>query len=119
MFDVAHNAHGALALVNSLQLLYPNNKFNFIFGSVIDKDHNVIIDIISQLTNKLIVCKAFNYRSVETSYLKSISEKYYIETIESKSVNNAIEIALNLTESNLTIIFGSFYVVAEALEYFK
>lgn len=119
LFDVAHNAHGALALVNSLQLLYPNNKFNFIFGSVIDKDHNGIIDIISQLTNKLIVCKAFNYRSVETSYLKSISEKYYIETIESKSVNNAIEIALNLTESNLTIIFGSFYVVAEALEYFK
>lgn len=114
ILDVAHNAQGALQLVSGLKTILPGSKFDFIYGSVRDKNYPEILKIISPIAQNLFAVKANNKRSEEAETICNVAQDMGLQS-QVKSIAEAIQQTLN-SLNKITVIFGSFYVVAEALE---
>ncbi|RYG40113.1 MAG: bifunctional folylpolyglutamate synthase/dihydrofolate synthase, partial [Chitinophagaceae bacterium] len=111
--DVAHNRDGFAALLNQLELQFPNNKWHFILGFVNDKDINAIMELLPR--------HAFYYftqaqipRALPVNELGSLARKAGLKGNDYKNVNDAMSAVLSVAHENDAIICcGSFFVIAE------
>lgn len=69
MIDGAHNSHGVLALADSLQELYPKEKFHFIMGVMADKDYEEMIDALLPLAVDFITVTPESSRALQSKEL--------------------------------------------------
>ena len=112
--DVAHNAAGVKALVDSLSV-FGERKIVCVFSCMRDKDWKEMIRVLGEVVGVFIVCAAEGKeRAEETENLFSEAKKY-AETYSSKSVGEAIEFAKELAGGkDLILITGSIYMMGEA-----
>ncbi len=118
IIDTSHNSsafEGFLKEVNDLDF---KNKVA-IFGIMKDKKVSDSINLIEKTFKKIITCQARTERALESSKLAArFSETSKIQ--DGQSVANAIKLAINDIEKVSAIfIFGSNYVVGEAIEYLE
>ena len=113
MVDGAHNPQGVLALVHSLSILYPQEKFIFVTGIFADKDHGTMIKEIVPYVYELYVTSMDEkrYVSAEELYQEALSNhipcKIYASLDE--AIVKAKESALR--QNIKCIVFGSLALV--------
>lgn len=113
VLDTAHNSDAIKNFILSLNYLLTKPKVA-VFGIMKDKEINDTINLIENSFEKIYLCQASTERSLNVDLL---SEKFSNSKIEKfDSVGGAIEKALKETDKVITI-FGSNYIVGEAIEY--
>jgi len=120
IIDGAHNLHGAIALRKSIKSLLKDYKITFVVGMLQDKDvHGVLGDLIP-LMNKVIATTPNNPRAMKAVDLAEELKRFGKETYSSENIQDAINIAINITDKNEVIIFaGSLYMIGEVRGVFK
>lgn len=117
MVDGAHNSNGVAALRESLQALFPGEKFHFIMGVMADKDYEQMIEELLPL--------AVDFKTVTVDSARALLAETLAACIQKRGV--CAECAADLPsclamaqDTNYkTIAFGSLYFVGEIEAVFK
>ncbi|OWZ83896.1 bifunctional folylpolyglutamate synthase/dihydrofolate synthase [Natranaerobius trueperi] len=125
MLDAAHNPAGIAALMQGLEDMNVNQnwgKIVFLTGALKDKQIEKMIDNFFVLPDEIIITKPNNKRSANPEEIEGKLQKFYnnmkIKTIS--EIEKATYEGINATnKKGLLVIFGSFYLVAEAKKYIK
>jgi len=112
VIDGAHNPHGARALRESLDKIFPHGKRVWVFGALKDKNFAEMIKILFRANDYVIVTPPDSERAASTEMLcKSLHEN----NISCAAVENnfeAIERLKNL-DGDTKIIAGSLYLIGK------
>lgn len=103
IIDGAHNPNGTMALRKSLDEKFPNQKFNFIFGCLNNKDYTQMMKNLFTEKDEIYFYTFNNPNSCNFDELQGncdFKAKPFIEYENNK---------------NLTVICGSFYMIKELL----
>lgn len=115
ILDTAHNSDAIKNFLRSLNSLIPNLKVA-VFGIMKDKLIDDVIGLIENSFDRIYLCQARINRSLDVNLLAEKFSKTKIKKFS--SVDLAIETAMkDINEKNFIVIFGSNYIVGEALEY--
>lgn len=116
--DAGHNAHSLKNLKQNFEKL-KYNKLHLVLGFANDKDVNNILDYFPKNANYYF-CKASVQRAMSEKDLLEIASKKGINSKGFETVPDAIKNAIEKSKNeDIIYIGGSFFVVADALEYFK
>ena len=110
MIDGAHNSHGVRALAESLQQLYPNEKFHFIMGVMADKDYEEMIDVLLPLAIDFVTVTPESSRALQSKDLAECIAKKGIKARYVEDMEAAIRPFLpqgNCEKENVTVIKSS------------
>ena len=114
MVDGAHNSHGVTALCDSLKILFPNEKFHFLFGVMADKDYQEMIQKILPL--------AMDVTTVTVEYgcaasAEELAEYIKRNGVKAESRENTKEALANIPKhrKEKTIALGSLYFIREIM----
>ncbi len=114
ILDGSHNSGGIENLFITLNIVFPDKKWNIVFATMSDKDFSNAIQLIKLNYKKLYLTNLKIPRAMQAEKLALIAEKVGIKSIE---VFENIELLLNsLKNENDVLIFGSFYLAGEILE---
>lgn len=111
ILDTAHNPAAFEKLAETTQLLFPETKFNLVFGAMSDKNVSEILDKIKLITNLLIIAQPSTRRAMPANSIKQIADKLQIESIIIENPQQAYEYAKSKNEP--VIVAGSFYLLAD------
>ncbi len=117
ILDVAHNVDGARVLVGSLASVEVRGRtVRALFGAVDEKDVAGILDGIAPVVDRLYAVRAENHRSQSAQEIATQAERAGIATVVCGSVRRGVEqILAEAQPDDIVLIFGSFYVVGEAI----
>lgn len=110
LIDGAHNSNGVKALKESLEGLWPDEKFHIIMGVMSDKDYEEMLDIIFPLAKDFCTVTPGNSRSLEGSNLAELIEKRGLKV---SVLGSTSDIPGVLKEDAKNIAMGSLYFIAE------
>lgn len=111
ILDGAHNIDGAYALRSSLEIYFPCQKFNVIFGSLDDKDYGSVIPTLAPVSRKVIITKVPSHRSINPEQVWEAWKAYNCNVDFIPEPDKALEKLLNDTHEPL-LITGSLYLVS-------
>ena len=118
VLDGAHNAASMKAILSSINKIFDYKRLICIFGISSDKDIKGVSKELETSSDIVILTKSKNERAKEAIYLKENFSKVKIEVTD--NVASAIDLGLNMVDSeDLVLITGSFYVVGEAITFFR
>ena len=122
LLDVSHNESSAKYLATFIQRNFDDQiEINAVFGAMVDKDINSIIEPLIERINQWYVTSPDIERSMPAEELaelmasKNVNE---VKTIESVA-GACLKAQEDTVEGGLVLIFGSFYTVAEAFPVLK
>ncbi|TXC78780.1 bifunctional folylpolyglutamate synthase/dihydrofolate synthase [Luteibaculum oceani] len=111
-FDVAHNTAGVAHVLEKAKSIVDHKGWNFVFGVVRDKDLGKIMDLLPE-ESTYYLCEAKVPRALPLEELEKTFKSRGFNYFLSKSVEEAVQMAS--AQGKPTLVFGSFFVVAEAL----
>lgn len=76
ILDGAHNLGGAQALRESLQKMFPGEKFVFLIGMLGDKDHEGYMSEISRVAERVVITDVPSERGIRAEELARIAAKF-------------------------------------------
>lgn len=117
--DGAHNAYSMRKLVESIKNYFPHNRCLVIFGTSCDKDIQGMAREIEPLADNIIITTSSHPRAaaISTSVKAFANLGNKVDIIE--NVAKALSKALTeAKKTDLILVTGSLFVVAEAIEYF-
>lgn len=101
--DGAHNKPAIMALTNSLKLLFKGINIYILFSSLSDKDHDEMLNILSDVTINIILTSFPDFR-----FKPIINEKY----LKIDDPKEALEyIYKNKTKEDIIIVTGSIHFI--------
>ena len=113
-YDVAHNYEGIKAMLNTINVLYPNKEKVGLFCIKSDKNIFAICKLLKNNFKKLILCSDKNGYLVKASDLLSIMNKKNIECFSVESVDEGVSLLNEYDKPNyINLVFGSHYVASE------
>ena len=113
-YDVAHNYDGVKAMLNTINVLYPDKKKVGLFCIKSDKNILAICKLLKNNFKKLIVCSDKDGYLVKVSDLLSIMNENNIECLSVDSVEEGVSLLNEYNNPNyLNLIFGSHYIASE------
>jgi len=121
ILDAAHNPHGARALADSLELLWPGRKRIVVMGVLDDKDRPGMVRPLMRNTRAVVVTRPIGPRSSCWQEVIVEWQKYLPSAAitERESIKDAVGAGLSLLEvAEYLLITGSFYVLDEARRLF-
>jgi len=114
IIDGAHNAEGAIALVQSLVKYFPNKKIIFIFGVIKEKDYRTVVEALVPIAKMIFTVKPNDPRGLPSDELANYIIKYNVDVIASPTVEKAVEDSLNCAKDDDVICScGSLYYIGE------
>lgn len=113
MIDGAHNGHGVRALKQSLERIYPNQKFHFIMGVMADKDYLAMIECLLPLAFDFVTVTPDSSRALQSEELAVLIEERGVNAHSVKSIEEVFE---HLEVNGRSVAFGSLYFIGELLE---
>ena len=124
MIDGAHNAHGVHALAESLQHLYPGEKFHFIMAVMADKDYEDMINELLPLALDFVTVTPESNRALQSKDLAECIARKGVKATYVEDMESVIKPLLPLGENTQsqavngdavstekTIAFGSLYFI--------
>lgn len=118
--DGAHNAESAGVLCKGLQDHFQFRKCRLIVGVNKDKDVASMLEEFSNVADTMIATKSKNARSMPPDEIARHAEGSFASTSIAGSVSDAVRTALaQCEESDLILITGSLYLVAEARDHLR
>ena len=121
ILDGGHNPDGLTSLTETLKVLYPGKKFDWVFGAFADKDYSGGLKIIAPLAKSLSAV-AFAEEARLSASLDDICSKAKALGIENCRKVDDLEGYLNKlsreepSDGLPTVIAGSLYLAGEVLE---
>ena len=113
LFDGAHNPECAQVLAEALREVYPGEKFDFIYGSFVDKDTELFLQQLIPLAASFRFVKVESSRkSRSPEELCSLLHRLSPETPCSKAI---LKKALNEPRHHRRVLCGSLHLCGEAL----
>ena len=117
--DGAHNAYSMEKLVESIKDYFPNNRCLVIFGTSCDKDIPGMVRELKPLADKIIVTTSSHPRAASIATSAEEFANLSIEVDVTENVADALSQALSKAKkTELVLVTGSLFVVAEAINYF-
>lgn len=110
LVDGAHNGHGVRALADSLQRMYPGEKFHFLMGVMADKDYECMIETILPLALDFTAVTADSGRAVQAAQLAACISRKGIRAMPCPDIKTAL---CQRPKEGKTIAFGSLYFIGE------
>jgi dihydrofolate synthase/folylpolyglutamate synthase len=118
--DGAHNAHSMKRLAEALKDCFSYGKCHVIFGTSCDKDIPGIISELKHIADRVTVTTSTHPRAAAAAIVAQEFTKQGISPDTAGSVPDALSQALAGSEkTDLILVTGSLFVVAEAIEYFR
>ncbi|WP_126455989.1 bifunctional tetrahydrofolate synthase/dihydrofolate synthase [Sulfuriflexus mobilis] len=119
IYDVAHNPHAALALVQSLQAQPVKGHTRLVFGAMADKDIGQIVDALSAVVDRWYLAAPAIPRAAPTRQMTQILREQGISE-DAMQCYDSVRLAADAacgeaTDDDRVVVCGSFYTVAEAL----
>ncbi len=118
--DVAHNPHAALSLAHNLKTTPCSGKTIAVFAMLADKDINGVIQAVSPYIDAWFIADNHSARGAKAQELhdKLIQHQASAQTNLFANVASALAAACDIaTKNDRIIVFGSFYTVADAIDY--
>ena len=118
IMDVAHNEDGVRVLVDLLQRTVPPGRtIDVLFGAVREKSTAEVMKRIAPHVRKLWAVAADSPRSLPSDEIAHEARQAGIETTDAGSVAEGVRRGLEGADpEGVFLIFGSFFVVGEAIE---
>jgi dihydrofolate synthase/folylpolyglutamate synthase len=117
ILDTCHNSDAIRNFILSLNKLIQNPKLA-VFGIMKDKEIDDVIELIESSFEKIFLCEARIERSMNVFELAKKFKQSKIETFN--SVETAVREALiKFLEDEVVVIFGSNFIVGEAIEFLE
>ena len=118
VIDGAHNADSAKRLREAIAKYFHPERLILVMGVCVDKDIVGIVEELLLLSGVVIATRADHPRAMSPDALAAEFSDRGSQVTEMQSVASAVECALKIAgENELICITGSFFVVAEAIEY--
>lgn len=118
VLDTAHNSSAFTEFLHEVALLSFENKIA-VLGVMKDKNIGESLELIQRTFNKIYTCNAHIDRALNSFDLAKQFESN-IKVINGGEVDNAISLVIERSNpDDLIVIFGSNFVVGEAIEYFR
>ena len=111
LLDGAHNEEGISALVESLKILYPGERFTFVMCVMKDKNCDDMLSKLSDICGKFIATTIDYDRAMSEEILCEKALKAGLDAVSVSNISTAIEKAKN--SGNKVICAGSLYFIGE------
>ena len=109
--DGGHNPHGIKATAQSLQRIFPGQKFVFVTGVMADKDVEHILGLITPLARRFYTVTPNNPRSMQADELARRIQAMGAEAIPCSSIPQAVHSALDFAgKDGVVCALGSLYM---------
>ena len=118
ILDGAHNPHGAAALRESLDEIYPSGRRAWIFGALADKNFDAMIEILFRAGDFVIVTAPESERAAEVEVLRDGLNSRGIENIGVEKIADAVEVLRNF-DAEVKIVAGSLYLIGAARKFLQ
>ena len=116
--DGAHNAYSMSKLVKAIKKLFHFNKCFVIFGTSCDKDILGMAKELKSFTDNIITASSSHPRAASSSTVAREFAKLDIKVDIIENVSTALSKALAVAQkTDLILVTGSLFVVAEAMDY--
>jgi dihydrofolate synthase/folylpolyglutamate synthase len=116
--DGAHNAYSMSKLVEAIKKLFRFNRCFVIFGTSCDKDIAGMAKELKSLTRNIIIASSSHPRAASSSMVGQEFAKLGIKVDMIENVYTALSKALAAAQkTDLILVTGSLFVVAEAMDY--
>ena len=116
LIDVGHNPDGMSMFVSSLPESYTFEKAICILGVVNNKDYDSMLQILSRLTDTIIVTEPDYKRALPVGVLATSARTYFKEVIAKPTVLRAFEYALKrVSDNDIICAIGSHFLIGELL----
>jgi len=114
VMDVGHNVACLHRLTETLQMCYPAQLWNIVFGVMEDKNYREMLEVIKPICQNLFVGTANNPRALPSNAIYEIARSININAIDAIRIQDAIKVAVQ--SNNPLLIVGSFYIADEAID---
>lgn len=118
ILDGAHNPHGAAALRESLDEIYPTGRRAWIFGALADKNFDAMIEILFRAGDFVIVTAPESERAAEVEVLRDGLNSRGTENIGVEKIADAVEVLRNF-DAEVKIVAGSLYLIGAARKFLR
>lgn len=108
IIDGAHNPNGIVGLRESLDFYYPDKFRRFVFGCLKNKDYKKMMEILFQKGDEIYF---YHFNNKNSCTFEELQSACPYTAKEFKSLND-----LPSAENTMTIVCGSFYMLAEVLK---
>ena len=120
ILDVAHNVQAANMLLESLSQLPAYGKLYAVVGMLRDKDHEAVLNILSNVVDAWHVISLVGERGSENTVLQE--KLFEIDPNKEISLESSIGAAIEkikkiASKDDLILVTGSFLTVSEAVKY--
>jgi len=120
--DVAHNPHAAISLKQNIQHLQQNGRVIAVFAMLADKDIAGVVDILKGHVDEWHISAINHPRAASVKQMQAIlleqgvCQPVFTYAKLEEALNSACK---NIAKNDKIIAFGSFFTVANILEYWQ
>lgn len=117
IFDVAHNPEAIFYLIQALHHFFPESRFRFLVGFSKDKEYDQCLELIADVASHIHFVQAASPRAATveelTAALKNEDPAF---CTSHSSIKDGVEEAYSeaVSQGEILVICGSFYIMAEA-----
>lgn len=114
VLDGGHNIQGIDSLVKGVKHYFPGKKIKIVCGMLKDKEYKSMLNMLFNISDFFITVTPDSPRALSANDLKDEIIKNGGSAIASKSIENAVEIAVDNVDSGEVMIFcGSLYMIGK------
>ena len=118
ILDGAHNSEGTAALIQTLQAVYPNRQYNFIYAALSDKDHANSIALMDGIANRMSFTQIPLPNAMPAEQLVALSQ--HPKKVGSSDWRGVVGAEMQeKDEEDILVITGSLYFIAEVRKWLQ
>lgn len=121
VLDGAHNSHGIEALMQSVDLYFPDKKKIFVFSMLNEKDYGMSVELILNHADFIVATSVPSIRQTSAYEIYREIKKYTDNAIYEEDPITALELAKEMAkkEDSTVFVFGSLYLSGMLRKYVK
>ena len=113
IIDGGHNPQCARALTETLESLYTGQPVIFVIGMMKNKNYEETVRILMEIPGKFYCCEPPDERALNACELKDCITRAGGEALSFGQTADALSAALNASDGNPVIVFGSLYLAGQ------
>ncbi|MGE7091048.1 bifunctional folylpolyglutamate synthase/dihydrofolate synthase [Lysinibacillus sp. NPDC048646] len=118
VLDGAHNSEGTAALIQTLEAVYPNHHYRFIYAALSDKDHANSITLMDEVATSMAFTQIDLPNAMPAERLGALSK--HPEKEYSSNWREVVEATIQKKkEQEIVVITGSLYFIAEVRQWLQ
>jgi dihydrofolate synthase/folylpolyglutamate synthase len=118
--DGAHNTYSMKKLIENIKKYLTWKNCYVIFGTSCDKDISGMARGLQTLSHQIVITSSSHPRAASVASLSEIFKHRNVVPVEIATVDEALSQTMaHMAKTDLVLITGSLFVVAEAIDYFE